>query len=277
MEPISIIIPNYNGKELLKKNLPGIVKAVERHNENDEIIVVDNGSSDGSVEFLRENYPQIRIIELKENKGFGQACNIGVKKSKNKIVILLNNDVMVEENFIEPLLKHFSDPLVFSVSAVSLGRDNRKKEIPEKVKEVLYCCAGYTAYDKEKFLFLGGFHPIYSPFYCEDRDIGYRAKKIGWKNLIEPKSIVYHEGERTSKKLNRRYVEYIKFRNRCIFYLTCYDNPFLIFFSILKLIINAFFSFKWYTIFSFFFLIKNYDKIKQKKIFEKNVKNFICK
>ncbi len=265
MEGVSIIIPNYNGKELLRKNLPSVIKAVEKHNKNDEIIVVDNGSSDGSIEFLKENYPNVKIIKLNENKGFGEACNIGIKESKNKFVILLNNDVYVDVNFIEPLLKHFSDSSVFSVSSVSLGRDNKKKKIPQKAIEVEWCCAGYTAYDKEKFLYLGGFHPIYFPFYCEDRDIGYRAKKIGWKNIIEPKSIVYHDGEITSKKLDKKYVEYIKFRNRCIFYLTCYDNSFLIFWSILKLFFNHFFAFKWHSFISLWWLIKNYDKIREKK------------
>jgi len=176
---------------------------------------------------------------------------------------LIEGDVDV--NFIEPLLKHFSDSSVFSVSSVSLGRDNKKKKIPQKAIEVEWCCAGYTAYDKEKFLYLGGFHPIYFPFYCEDRDIGYRAKKIGWKNIIEPKSIVYHDGEITSKKLDKKYVEYIKFRNRCIFYLTCYDNSFLIFWSILKLFFNHFFAFKWHSFISLWWLIKNYDKIREKK------------
>jgi len=265
MEGVSIIIPNYNGKELLKKNLPSVIKAVKKHNKDDEVIVVDNGSSDGSIDFLKEKYPEVKIIQLNENKGFGEACNIGIKESRNEIVILLNNDVYVDENFIEPLIKHFSDHSVFSVSSVSLGMDNKKKKIPEKSVEVEWCCAGYTAYDKEKFLSLGGFHQIYSPFYCEDRDIGYRAKKIGWKNIIEPESIVYHDGEETSKKLNKRYVEYIKFRNRCIFYLTCYDNPFLIFWSIFKLVFNHFFSFKWHSFISVWWLIKNYDKIKEKK------------
>ena len=270
MGGISIIIPNYNGKELLKKNLPSVIKAVKKHNKNDELIVVDNKSSDGSIDFLREKYPEVKIIQLNENKGFGEACNIGIKESRNEIVILLNNDVYVDENFIKPLIKHFSDHSVFSVSSVSLGKDNKKKKIPEKSVEVEWCCAGYTAYDKEKFLSLGGFHPIYSPFYCEDRDIGYRAKKIGWKNIVEPESIVYHDGEETSKKFNKRYVEYIKFRNRCIFYLTCYDNPFLIFWSIFKLIINAFFSFKWYSFMALFWIFKN-EFVIMKKIGEKKL------
>lgn len=262
MENVSIIIPNFNGKKLLEKNLPSLIKAIKKHNKNNEIIVVDNGSQDGSSNFLRENYPDIKIIELKENKGFGEACNIGVKESRNRIVILLNNDVYVDENFIEPLIKNFKDGNVFAVSSVSLGRDNKKKIKPSYTIEVNYCCAGYTAYDKEKFLFLGGFDPIYSPFYCEDRDISYRAKRYGWKNLIEPESIVYHEGEKTSKDFPRRYVEYIKFRNRLIFYLTCLKNPV---FEIFKLFINYFFSFKWYSFFAIFWLIKNYDKIKEKR------------
>lgn len=262
MKSVSIIIPNFNGKNLLEKNLPSVIKAIENHNLNDEIIIVDNGSSDGSVEFLKKNYPYVKIIELKENLGFGKACNIGVMESKNDIVILLNNDVYVSENFIAPLLKHFEDKNVFAVSSLSFGNDNKRKIKPDRAIEIEYCCAGYTAYDKEKFLYLGGFDPIYSPFYCEDRDLGYRAKRHKWKNLIEPESIVYHEGERTSKKMNKKFVEYIKFRNRVIFYLRNYDNPLKIFIEVLKLFLNSFFSFKWFNFFSFFEIYKNFDKIK---------------
>ncbi|MCM8804628.1 MAG: glycosyltransferase, partial [Candidatus Omnitrophica bacterium] len=201
------------------------------------------------------------------NKGFGYACNIGVKYCKNKIFILLNNDVKVDKNFISPLLKHFNQSDIFSVSCLDI---NEYRKNPEKPFYILYSSGGHSAYDKEKFLSLGGFHQLYFPFYCEDRDIGYRAWKMGWRNILEPKSIVYHQKEMTSKKFDKRYVAMIKFKNRIIFFLTCFDSPFLIFVFIIKEIINAFFSFKWYCFSSFFWIYKNKDKIIEKRKKEKN-------
>ncbi|MCL5674178.1 MAG: glycosyltransferase family 2 protein [Candidatus Omnitrophica bacterium] len=264
-EKVSIIIPNYNGRHLLEKNLPLLLKAIKRHNQQDEIIVIDNGSTDGSVEFLRNLFPVIKTIQLNRNLGFGEACNTGIRQSQNKIFILLNNDVEVTENFILPLLRHFSDRRIFSVSALSLGSDNKIKKSPGKPVDIPYASGGYSAYDREKFLSLGGFHPIYSPFYFEDRDIGYKALKTGWKNLLEPESIVFHKGEQTSGKINKKYVEYIKFRNRLVFYISCYENLLLTFIAVLKAVINTFFSFRWYSFSAFCWLYKNRARIFEKK------------
>ncbi|MCM8803864.1 MAG: glycosyltransferase, partial [Candidatus Omnitrophica bacterium] len=106
-QKVSIIIPNWNGLELLKKNFYSVYESVKLHNSENEIIIVDNGSNDKSIDFIKKNFPDVKVIKLKENKGFGYACNIGVKYCKNKIFILLNNDVKVDKNFISPLLKHF--------------------------------------------------------------------------------------------------------------------------------------------------------------------------
>jgi GT2 family glycosyltransferase len=146
-----------------------------------------------------------------------------------------------------------------------MGDDNKNKKIPRHPVLIPYASGGYSAYSREKFLFLGGFHPIYSPFYCEDMDIGYKAVKKGWKNILEPASLVYHQGEQTSKKIDKKFVEYIKFRNKIIFYLTCLDNKAKIFLLIFWRSLNAFWSFKWYKYLSFLWLAKNWGKILEKK------------
>src|SRR6266567_4463240 len=108
----SVVIPNWNGKDLLAKYLPSVIDAMQGHHAN-EVIVVDNGSTDGSADFVRENFPDVNLIELKENLGFGGGSNAGFRAAHNDIVVLLNNDMRVAPDFLAPLLEGFGDPEVF--------------------------------------------------------------------------------------------------------------------------------------------------------------------
>ena len=99
----SIVIPNWNGRDLLEKYLPSVIASLEAHPEN-EIIVVDNGSEDGSAAFLRERFPQVRVLALERNLGFGGGSNAGFRAARNDIVVLLNSDMRVEPDFLAPLL-----------------------------------------------------------------------------------------------------------------------------------------------------------------------------
>src|SRR5437867_518152 len=87
----STVIPNWNGRDLLEKYLPFLETALAGNPDN-EIIVVDNGSTDGSVEFLRLNFPRVKVLELERNLGFGGGSNVGFVAAANDIVVLLNND-----------------------------------------------------------------------------------------------------------------------------------------------------------------------------------------
>ncbi len=110
----SIIIPNWNGEKLLENNLPAVFRSGAG-----QIIVVDNGSEDGSVSLLKNlqvQYPQLKIIFNQKNLGFARAVNQGVKRAENEIVVLLNNDVVPEKDFLKPLEEDFKDPRVFAVS-----------------------------------------------------------------------------------------------------------------------------------------------------------------
>jgi len=104
---ISVLIPNYNGRHLLEKNLPVILKACERWKKGEwEVIIVDDASTDDSVDFLKKNYPQVKIVRHAKNQRFAAACNSGVRAAKGDIVVLLNNDVAPEVNFLEPLIAY---------------------------------------------------------------------------------------------------------------------------------------------------------------------------
>ena len=111
----SVVIPNWNGRDLLAKYIPSVIEALGGHPGN-EIIVVDNGSEDGSAEFLRERFPSVRVLALDRNLGFGGGSNHGFRAAKNDIVVLLNSDMRVERDFLQPLLEAFTDETVFSVA-----------------------------------------------------------------------------------------------------------------------------------------------------------------
>ncbi len=243
---ISIIIPTYNGKELLEEYLPSVVEASEKHPGNVEIIIVENGSSDGTVPFLNETFPAVRILQNSTNLGFGKAVNRGVRESSYPLVLLLNNDIRVEPDFIAPLVKHFTyAENLFAVVAASMVQSEEKGLIneslttpsfkmnhlqayqpmvhtPEKTYTYPVTCfhasGGFSLISKEKFLALGGFDDIFSPFYYEDIDLSYQAWKRGWEIIYEPESIVYHRSHATSEKLtSRRYVDCIEQRNKFLF------------------------------------------------------------
>lgn len=212
---ISIVIPNYNGEALLGRHLPGVIEAARREGSA-EVIVVDDASTDGSVALLCNEFPSVNIIKLEENTGFGRACMAGVTAAKGDILVLLNTDVSVQPDFLGPLREDLEDEGVFAVSAIDLNRGSA--EAPGEVRhprfrrgflvhaehrpsgpppyETVFAPAGYAAYKKEMFLALGGFDPLYEPFYREDFDVCYRAWKRGWRTVVEPRSLVRHEHER---------------------------------------------------------------------------------
>lgn len=219
----SIIIPNWNGRELLEQCLPSVVEAVRSDGGDHEIIVVDNHSTDDSVRFLKANYPEVKVLELDTNRGFAGGCNAGAAASQNEIIVFLNNDMMVERGFLRPLLDGFDDEAVFAVSSQIYFWDAEKRREEtgqtrgflklgflqvvhdepgdaERLRPVFYAGGGSSAFDKNKFLALGGFDELYQPFYWEDTDISYRAWKREWKVLYEPRSVVHHKHRGTIGK-----------------------------------------------------------------------------
>src|SRR5260370_26788493 len=111
----SVVIPNWNGRDLLAKYLPDLETALA-YNEENEILVVDNGSTDGSADFLHANFPRVKVLALERNLGFGGGSNAGFRAAANDIVVLLNSDMRVQLDFLAPLLAGFTDDKVFAVS-----------------------------------------------------------------------------------------------------------------------------------------------------------------
>ena len=236
----SVVIPNWNGRDLLEKFLPSVIAALAGHPDN-EIIVVDNASADGSVAFVLERFPGVRVLAQSENLGFGGGSNAGFAEAKNDIVVLLNNDMRVEPDFLEPLLRPFADPLVFSVSCQIFFSDPTKRREETGLTEtwwergrlrvshridpqvtVPYPCAypggGSSAFHRKKFIEIGGFDELFKPFYYEDTALGHLAWKRGWKVLYEPRSIVFHEHRGTiGKKFSPEFIQAVVQKNRLLY------------------------------------------------------------
>ena len=240
----TVVIPNWNGRGLLEKYLPSVIDALAGNARN-EIMVVDNGSSDGSAAMLCDRFPSVRVLALDRNLGFGGGSNAGFQAAKNDVVVLLNSDMRVEPDFLAPLLEAFADNKVFAVSCQIFFND------PNKLREEtgltqgwwengglrvrhrddpaitdLYPCfyggGGSCAFDRRKFLELGGFDEIFRPFYLEDTDLGFMAWKRGWKVLYQPRSVVYHEHRGTiGKRFSQSQIDLVLKKN---FILFCWKN-----------------------------------------------------
>ncbi len=226
----SIIIPNFNGESLLAKNLPYVIRAMDNKENNiSEIIVVDDGSWDGSIKLLKENFPQVKIIKHKINRGFSAAVNTGVRGSSGDLLVLLNSDVVPSEDFLVNTLPHFKNPKVFAVSLHEKGygwarggfKDGYIQILPgeegESFHESFYVSGGSGVFRRTIWMELGGMdEELLSPFYWEDIDLCFRAAKrdyiVGW----EPESFVVHNHESTISKLSKKYVARIKERNQLL-------------------------------------------------------------
>jgi GT2 family glycosyltransferase len=246
--PISIVIPTWNGREILARNLPSVEAALARYPGGGETIVVDDGSRDGSAEWLASTHPSIRVLATDSNKGFGESVNRGVDSARFSHVVLLNNDICVEPDFLAPLMTPFdlSEDLFATTPCIinrTWGGDeavtactfrfglietvfpDRSREGPvmegadRPPREVLFACGGAMAFDRGLWLELGGFDPLYAPFYWEDVDLSWRARKRGWRIVHIPSSRVRHEhGETIGTRFDRKSVRAIYERNRLLFH-----------------------------------------------------------
>lgn len=234
---IDIVIPSFNGKYLLEKHLPKILGNSDYLNK---IIIVDNGSDDDTVEWLKENYPEIEIIRNKTNLGFTKAINQGVAISTAEFLVLLNNDVRPEKGYLMNSIRFFEDEKVFAVSFNETKsswpdvswKDGKlqftRGEDKTEPRYSTWASGGSAIFRRSIWDKLGGMNEIYAPFYWEDIDIGYRAWKAGFKVIWDNLAIVHHEHESTSNKFNQKYVNQIRQRNELLFtWINIKDRDFL--------------------------------------------------
>lgn len=222
MTKSTIVIPNYNGIKYIQACLESLYSGTVT---DIEVIVVDNASADGSMELVKERFPQVRLIVNQENKGFSYAVNQGIKAARTPYVILLNNDTHADVSFVHELEKVMDKDKgkkLFSASAKLISLYERDKtddagdyycalgwafargkgKPPERYDRdcnIFAACAGAAIYrrellDDDK---VGLFDEEHFAYF-EDIDIGYRAKIYGYQNRFAANSIVYHAGSATS-------------------------------------------------------------------------------
>ena len=269
---VSVIIPNFNGIAFLDSVLASLEGQTL---SNFEVILVDNGSTDGSCSFVTANYPWVHLIELSENFGFCGAVNAGIRAAKAPYVLLLNNDTEVKEDFVEEMLAairrhknafscgarmvqyHDRDRLddvgnYYCALGWSFAR-GRGKDIHayETEDKIFSACAGAAIYRKKIIEKIGYFDEEHFA-YLEDTDIGYRARIYGYENWYAPKAIVYHVGSGTS---GSRYNQFkTRYSSRNNIYLIYKNMP------LLQIILNLPFLAAGFLIKFLFFAVKGMGK-----------------
>ena len=248
---VTVIIPNFNGMKFLE---PCFEALKAQTYQNFKILVVDNGSSDGSKEWLKAQ--GIDTIFLDENTGFSGAVNIGIKASDTPYVILLNNDTKADEYYVAEMVKAIErSPKIFSVSSRMIQMYHPElmddagdmysvlgwayqRGVGQSVKKygrsrrVFSACAGAAIYRREVFEQIGYFDEMHFA-YLEDLDVGYRARIYGYDNVYCPAAVVYHVGSGTSGsrynpfkvRLAARNSVYLNYKNMPVFQLALNAVP----------------------------------------------------
>lgn len=209
---VSVIVPTYEGRHHLENLLPSLAEQTLPH----DVIVVDNASTDGTGEFLRQDWPEVHVISFSKNLGFGKAANAGVAAATTKTVVLLNNDTVCTPTFLERLVEALDPPqgvVMASPVLVRLGNEglidtagivvdrslhgfNHLYGDPVEVLDdgafdPLAPCGGAAAFDRAAFVEVGGFDPAFFA-YLEDVDLGLRCLGRGWRCRLAPTAIAIH-------------------------------------------------------------------------------------
>ncbi len=236
---ISVVIPNYNGRQLLEQVLPSVFSALENSGLPYELIISDDDSKDDSVDFLQRHYQQVRLIINQTNRGFSPTINAGIALTKYDYVLLLNSDVKLEPGYFKPLLRYFERPDTFGVMGRIVGWDDDKIQDAAKYPSFhgakiktsgnyylanpsendwlfsMYLSGANTFVDRKKLLALGGFDELFAPFYVEDSEMSLRAWRLGWKCYYEHYAICRHQVSTSIRsKSTKAFIKGIYYRNK---------------------------------------------------------------
>jgi len=229
---VSIVVPSWNGWWLLEDRLPGLLAAA-RETGRGEVVVVDDASEDGTQSKLERFSPALRVVRLEKQSGFPVAAHRGVEAAKGEYIFLVNNDVVVPPGVLGSLLEGLEDPGVFAVVPRIVRSDTGVDESKTKLffrrgivattlaaDEQLpdFACGAAVCFRRSVYGFLGGFDPLFAPFYWEDVDLSYRARKRGFLIKRVGGVAVSHQHSKTIGTLrDRSFVQRVYERNRLFF------------------------------------------------------------
>lgn len=236
MRSVSVILPNFNGRALLERFLPSVQQALTHPMVSDsEIIVSDDASTDDSVAFLKTHYPQIIVVENKQNRGFAPTANSGIARAKMETVLLLNTDMELMPDTIGVLIEKLTDECFGVSCAICDPQDGHIQEGLKKPHirgskigytdalneglegETMYLCGGLALMDREKVNALGGYDERYAPFYYEDMDLSLRAQARGWTCLYTGSTRAVHQHSATiGSHFTKEQVKAVFIRNRVL-------------------------------------------------------------
>jgi len=217
----AVVIPAYNGHHFLKANLPAVLAM-----KPTEVIIVDDASADGTVDFIRQTYPQVKLLVNARNSRFPLTVNRGVAAATGDLIILLNQDVTPRPDLITSALPHFKDSKVFAVTFNEQGRswaqggwksgflEFTNGVLDHSVHQSLWPSGGSSAIRRSLWNRLGGLDPVFTPGYYEDLDLGLRASAAGFRIIWDPRCKVTHLTETSfPREFAPKTLRYIKERN----------------------------------------------------------------
>ena len=241
-----ILVLNYNGEDLLGETIPTLLSACSKSSYPCRLSVIDNESGDNSLAILRELFPSVEVISM-PNRVLCSYNEVATRLPE-EVLIFLNNDLKVDANFIDPLVRPFeSRPDLFLVAPKVLDYEGTrmtggpstlwmsaglvKSALNEqaagaKEQRATFAAGSAGAYDRKKFLELRGYDPIFLPGTVEDMDLCYRAWEKGFYCLYEPRSVVYHKGQASfHERFGARGTSAVNARNIYLFMWKNFDSP----------------------------------------------------
>jgi GT2 family glycosyltransferase len=232
---VSIVIPNYNGQQLLVETIKSAHEALVSSDISDfEIILSDDASTDDSVSLVERVFPEIIIVRSAVNTGFSGNMNRGIKQASKELICFLNSDVQLTSAYFVPQLSLFESPQTFGVMGAIFDQEtkdpqdgaknarigflriesNKNTFSSSEILPTLFLSGANALVRREYLLELGGFCEFFNPYYSEDVDLGLQAWRSGWKLYFQPLSICYHAQSSTIKKLPNERVRMIAKRNK---------------------------------------------------------------
>ncbi len=212
---LGVVVPNYNGEDLLPRYLPGVLESLQRAGGG-ELLVVDDASADGSVALLTERFPEARLIRREKNGGFGEAVNTGIRALDAELVAVCMTDMELHPDALAAACGMFGREDVFAVAFRLMEADGagsggvtslvfsrgmfhtvfpdaeRPGSWGDRAVDVAFATGGAMVVRRDRFLELGGFDPDYAPFNWEDVDLCWRAWRKGWRSVHCPDAHAWH-------------------------------------------------------------------------------------